>query len=204
VIAWPVEWLRLGAAFHTPTLYYGMQDSWRTTTESNLDGPYYRKDSPDGTYEYDITTPYHAIGSAALIIKKSGTISVDYEYVDYSTARLGSVDDNFNDVNNAIRHNFSSSTNLRFGTEWRYSNLAFRGGYAIYGNPYTGDLDLGATKSISLGIGYQEEGFGLDFAYVHARTEQDYYLYSSENYTTNATNQTIDRNNFVMTARFKF
>ncbi|NOU48862.1 MAG: hypothetical protein HOO86_17630 [Bacteroidales bacterium] len=204
VIAWPVEWLRLGAAFHTPTLYYGMQDSWRTTTESNLDGPYYRKDSPDGTYEYDITTPYHAIGSAALIIKKSGTISVDYEYVDYSTARLGSVDDNFNDVNNAIRHNFSSSTNLRFGTEWRYSNLAFRGGYAIYGNPYTGDLDLGATKSISLGIGYQEEGFGLDFAYVHATTEQDYYLYSSENYTTNATNQTIDRNNFVMTARFKF
>jgi hypothetical protein len=204
VIAWPVEWLRLGGAFHTPTLYYGMHDTWYTSTDARLDGVYNRKDSPQGSYEYDITTPLRAIGSAALIIGKSGTVSFDYEFVDYSTASLDAIDYNFREENDAIHQNFTSTSNLRFGTEWRYSNLAFRGGYSIYGSPYAEGVNDGATKSYSFGIGYQEDGFGLDFAYVHATTSQDYYLYSSQNYTTNAANQTIIRNNFVVTARMKF
>ena len=204
MIAWPVEWLRIGAAFHTPTLYYGMHDTWYTSTDARLDGVYNRKDSPQGSYEYDITTPLRALGSAAIIIGKSGTLSVDYEYVDYSTAKLDAIDYNFFDENNAIKQTYSSATNLRFGTEWRYSNFAFRGGYSIYGSPYNNNANDGATKSYSLGVGYQDAGFGLDFAYVHAKTNQDYYLYSSTNYTTNAANQSIIRNNFVMTARMKF
>jgi len=203
VIAWPVEWLRLGAAFHTPTLYYGMQDVWYTSTDATLNGVYNRKDSPQGKYEYDITTPLRAIGSAAIILGKTGTVSVDYEFVDYSTANLTAIDYNFNNENNAIRQNYASTSNLRFGTEWRYSNLAFRGGYAIYGSPYT-HTNLGKTTSYSLGIGYQEQDFGLDFAFVHATTNQNYYLYTSQNFTTNATSQTMNRDNFVVTIRMKF
>jgi len=33
----PVDWLRIGAAFHTPTYYWGMRDTWSTyTTSENM------------------------------------------------------------------------------------------------------------------------------------------------------------------------
>jgi hypothetical protein len=46
--------------------------------------------SPDkaGVYDYEIETPMKAILSGAYVIGKSGLISVDYEIVDYSTAKL--------------------------------------------------------------------------------------------------------------------
>ena len=204
IIAWPVEWLRLGAAFHTPTLYYGMNDIWYTSTESRLDGYVNRKDSPTGNYEYTVRTPLRAIGSAAIIVGKTGLISVDYEYVDYTQAKLNAIDYNFRTENDAIRSNFTSANNLRFGTEWRLNNVSFRGGYALQGSPYASSMNENILKSYSLGIGYQAEGLGLDFAWVHGQRTQDYYLYTSENYTTNLVTQEINSNNFVVTARMKF
>ena len=204
VIAWPVEWLRLGAAFHTPTLYYGMNDVWYTSTDSKLDGYVNRKDSPTGNYEYTVRTPLRAIGSAAIIVGKTGLISVDYEYVDYTQAKLNAIDYNFRTENDAIRNNFTSCNNLRFGTEWRMNSVSFRGGYALQESPYASSINDNILKTYSLGIGYQADGFGLDFAWVHGQRTQDYYLYPSENYTTNLVTQEINSNNFVVTARMKF
>lgn len=204
VIVIPIEWLRLGASFHTPTLYYGMHDSWYTSTESRLNGVYNRKDSPSGNYEYDITTPLRAMGSAALIVGKVGLFSVDYEFVDYRKAKLDAFDYNFMEENNAIRTNYASASILRMGTEWRYTNISLRGGYSIYGSPYANGDNLGTTNSYSLGLGYQEKEIGIDFAWVHGNTQQNYYLYSSENFTTNATVQNINRNNFVLTIKTRF
>jgi hypothetical protein len=203
IIAWPVDWLRVGAAFHTPTYYYGLKDIWYTSTDAQLGPDYNRKDSPTGEYEYELSTPLKAIGSVALIIGKYGSLSADYEFVDYSNMKLRALDYNFTGENDAINALYGSTSNLRFGTEWRYSNFSFRGGYAIYGSPYAqGEND--EYQTYSFGIGYSERDFSLDLAYVHGERSRDYYLYSSANYTTNAARQTYTSDHFALTARFKF
>ncbi|MBU1009565.1 MAG: hypothetical protein KKD74_05465 [Bacteroidetes bacterium] len=204
VIVWPVDWLRLGAAFHTPTAFYDLTDYYTTTTDAKLGPDYNVKSSPNGQYNYSLTTPLRAIGSMGIIVGKYGLLSADYEFVNYATARLRAPDYTFSDENSVIRNDYQSTYNLRFGTEWRYTNFSFRGGYAIYGSPYANQQNNGEMRTYSFGLGYNEGNFGLDLAYVHGSMQQDYYLYSSENYTTNATKQDLNSNNFVLTLRTKF
>jgi hypothetical protein len=203
VIAWPVDWLRVGAAFHTPTYFYGLKDVWYTSTDAQLGPDYNRKDSPTGEYEYELSSPMKAIGSIAFIIGKYGSVSADYEIVDYSNMKLRAQDYNFNLENDAIDDLYGSTANIRLGTEWRVTNFSFRGGYSIYGSPYAqGNED--EYKSYTLGVGYGERDFSLDLAYVHGERSRNYYLYSTENFSTSPIAQTFTNNQFVLTARFRF
>jgi hypothetical protein len=181
-----------------------LNDLWYTSTDAQLGPDFNRKDSPTGEYLYELSTPMRAIGSAAIIIGSAGLISADYEFVNYSKMRLRAPDYNFTNENNNIRNNYQSTYNLRLGTEWRVNNFNFRGGYALYGSPYKDEINDGMLSNISFGIGYTESNFGLDLAWVSGNMSQDYYLYSSENWTTNATTQKIMSNQFVLTTRFKF
>ncbi|MCK9447351.1 MAG: outer membrane protein transport protein [Bacteroidales bacterium] len=204
LIVWPIDWLRLGASVHTPTYYGEMKDLWYTTTDAKLGPDYNLKTSPWGEYRYELNTPLRVTGSAAVIFGQAGLISADYELVNYSKMRLRATDYSFNTENTSIRENFQTTYNLRIGTEWRLSNLNFRGGYALYGSPYADKINDGKMGSISLGIGYTENNFGLDLAWINGVINQDYYLYSSENWTTNPVAQKIISNHFVMTTRFRF
>lgn len=204
VIAFPVDWLRLGVSVHTPTYYAELTDFWHTSIDAQLGSDYNKKASPTGDYIYSLVTPMRTIGSAAIIFGKMGLISVDYEMVDYSRAKLRAPDYNFTNENSKIRANYASTTNLRIGTEWRVSSFSFRGGYAIYGSPYAENINDGLQSNISFGIGYTESNIGLDLAWVNGKMNQDYYLYSNENFTTNPTSQNITSNVFALTARFKF
>jgi hypothetical protein len=204
IIAWPLDWLRVGAAFHTPTAFYELTDYYKTTTEAKLGPDYNAKTSPNGEYTYQLNTPLKAIGSVGFIIGKYGLISGDYEFVDYSKTRLRAPDYTFSEENSQIRKSFQSTYNLRFGTEWRYSAFSVRGGYAIYGSPYANNLNDEQLTSYSLGVGYTEGKLGLDLAWVHNSADKDYYLYASENFTTNAVNQNINGNHFALTLRARF
>ncbi|MDP3462207.1 MAG: hypothetical protein Q8S18_05390 [Bacteroidales bacterium] len=204
VIVWPVDWLRLGAAFHTPSAFIELEDFYSTTTSAQLGPDFNVKSSPNGEYTYDLTTPLKAIGSIGLIIGKYGLISGDYEFVDYSKTRLRAPDYTFTDENNAIKNSYQSTYNLRLGTEWRYTNFSFRGGYSLYGSPYADKLNDGKLTSYSLGLGYTEGNIGIDLAWVHSQMKQDYYLYSSTNFTTNPTNQQMNANHFALTIKSKF
>lgn len=203
VIAWPLDWLRVGLAFHTPTYYSEMQDIWYTSTEAKLEPDYNVKTSPTGDYVYEVTTPLRAIGSAAFIIGQFGAVTADYEFVDYTKMRLRAADYSFSNENQNIRDFYTSTFNLRLGTEWRVNNFNFRGGYAMYGSPYNDGVNDGQKDFLSLGIGFNEKNFSLDLAYINGKMNQDYYLYSSPNYTTNAAKQELGTNQFVLTTRFK-
>jgi hypothetical protein len=196
------DWLRLGGAVHTPTFYSGMADSWNTTFKSNFDnGSSLTARSPEGFYEYELNTPFRAIGSAAFIIGKAGLISADYEFVDYSTARLRAPDYDFNNENEAIRTSYLSANNLRFGTEWRYGSLNFRGGYSISANPYKYGTDA-VNSSYSLGLGIREKSFFIDLAWVHSQMDDAYYLYSTD-YVAPAMTK-LNNNLFLMTVGVKY
>jgi hypothetical protein len=203
VIVWPLEWLRIGAAVHTPTWYSQLNDKWSTSIDAKLGSDYNEKSSPTGEFTYQLQTPMRANGSIAIIFGQSGIISAEYEHVDYTKMRLRSSDYNFLAENDAIRDVYSSSNILKMGGEWRLSNFSFRGGYAIYGSPFKNNINDASLRNLSFGLGYTEKNFGLDLAFVSGQREQDYYLYTSSNWNPNPAAQKISINQFVLSTRFK-
>jgi hypothetical protein len=196
----PTEWLRIGAAFHTPTYYWSMSDSWYTNTTAELVGSDSYK-SIIGNFDYSLSTPLRAIGSIGFVIGQYGFISADYEFADYSTSKFSAKSYNYIDVNSDIRSSYKSTNNLRIGTEWRASNFSFRGGYALYDSPYANNLNDGKKQIISGGIGYKTAEYSIDFAYAHADKNEDYYLYSTENITTNPVENSFKTQSFLLSLK---
>ena len=175
-IIYPVKWLRLGAAFHTPSLYK-VEESWGTDTRSSFNGAAYNYSSPTGTYTYTVTTPYRLNASAALIFGNFGMITADYEFIDYSKMRASSYDYNYSNFNKYIRNTYSTTSNIRLGTEWRWQTMAFRAGYAFYGSPFGMNKTDYRTNSYSCGFGFTYHVFTLDLAYVFSQRHNSYNLY---------------------------
>lgn len=176
-ILYPAKWIRLGVAFHTPSIY-GITDSWYTGTWSSFSDGSFSWESPVSTYSYTITTPLHLNASAALIFGNFGMITGDYEYVDYSKMRASSHDYDYTALNDFISETYKATSNIRVGTEWRWQNLAFRAGYAINGSPFGFDKEDLKMTSYSCGFGYTYHRFTLDAAYVLSQRKNSYDLYS--------------------------
>lgn len=202
----PVDYIRIGGAIHTPTAYNDMHDSYGATMTAYYDQPpisgntstRFEASSLDGNFDYKITTPMRALGSLAFIIGQYGLISADYEYIDYSSARLRASDYSFQDENNSIRKGYSTANNFRFGTEWKAGMFAFRGGTSFYGSPYKSESSggLGARMGYSLGFGIQDKSYFLDFSFNHIESKDNYYIYgyapaSSNTYNSNSYSFTL-------------
>ena len=186
----PVQQLRLGASFHTPT-FYNLNDEFRTTMSSYItydDGDEnYRQNSPVSVYDYNIESPLRANLSAAFVIGKVGLISADYEYVDYGTAKLRKGGDGYQFVNENedIAEIFKPVGNIRIGGELlATNNISLRAGYEYYPSPYNQDAfgavqpNAGADKiTYSGGIGFKSNGFFMDIAYRYSYMEDFDLLY---------------------------
>ena len=199
----PVEFIRLGAAVHTPT-FFTLKDSYSRTLSSEFDdGKSYLSNSPNGKFDYELSTPMRLIGSIGFVIGEFGLISADYEYVDYSEARLRSNDYKFFDENDAIQTNYRAQSNIRVGAEVRLEPVTLRGGYALYGSPYsaTGAND-GKRTSLSFGIGIREKKYFMDLAYVYSKATEDYYLYNPE--LVKPVSNTLTSNNIMLTLGIRY
>ena len=204
VIYKPTEWLRLGGAFHTPTYFWSMSDSWTTHTTATFNGETFTTDPAVGNFDYRLTTPLRAIGSAGIVFGQNGFISFDYEYTDYSSAKFSARAYSFGDVNADIRNVYQPTHNFRGGAEWRYASFTFRGGYALYGSPYANNLNDGKTQMFSGGIGYRTRIFAVDFAYVRSVKNEDYYLYTTENVQTNPADNEFLGQRFMLSVKYFF
>ncbi len=193
------DWLRLGGAIHTPTFYSSMTDSYGATMRAKYDNGFTASKSADGVYDYELNTPMRAIGSIGFIVGKYGVISADYEYVDYSASRLRAPDYDFYIENENIRNNYQEAHNLRFGTEWRYGSVNFRGGYGISANPYRYGTNS-VMNTYSAGIGIREKGFYIDMAWVGSQFDDEYYLYNGMNPAA----ATTFNNSFLLTLGIKY
>lgn len=176
-IVYPAKWVRLGASVSTPYLYK-VSESWDTETNSSFSSGNYSYQSPTGSYSYTVTTPFRFNASAAFIFGNYGMITGDYEYVDYSKMRASSYDFNYNNLNDLIKDKYSATSNIRIGSEWRWQNLAFRAGYALYGSPFGFSKEDLKTTSYSCGFGFTHHRFTLDAAYVLSKRKNSYDLYS--------------------------
>lgn len=198
----PNDWLRVGVAVHTPTSL-SLHDDYSSTMTSNLDGVSYDTVSPEGSFDYRITTPFRAIGSLGFIINKIAILNIDYEYIDYSYAQLHSTPNVFSDVNKTIRDNYTSTGNLRVGGEVRLDPIAIRVGYALYGSPFKANENKNATRSsYTAGIGYRQDHYFIDFAYVLTQYTEYNYLYDSPKATV--VENKYKNSSFMLSLGFRF
>ncbi len=200
----PVAWLRVGAAYHSPTWYNNLKDTWSNRMSAYYtNGDTYTYDSPIGEYTYDIKTPGKAIGSLAILFGNRGLISADYEYVDYSKGQL-KPNMEFNDPNNIISSNFTNANNFRVGTEWRLGLIQLRAGYGNYGSPFKSGVNDGQIQTYSGGIGFRSNEFFMDAAFVYAKSEQNYYLYGTDLIQTLPARNKYSNYNLLLTFGYRF
>ena len=206
IIYKPVNFLRFGAAIHTPTVY-SLTDKYRTHMYSKLDNKdaVYESYPVMSNYEYRLYTPSKAILSAAFIVPNYGLVSVDYEYVDYKHARFETNDEDNYDFyaeNQAMKDKFKAAKNIRVGVEGLVGQVSIRAGYAMYGNPYKFVSDAIQRQVISGGLGFRGDGFYLDLTGTYHIYKTDRYLYEGNN---PASYQIENNHLYVMaTLGFKF
>jgi hypothetical protein len=181
----PVQWLRLGVAIHTPTFFLDDDDN----KDDYYSGVAYTRNSGGWwpTYSYGMQTPWRFLGSAAVVLgnnksKVAGTISMDYEYADYSCMSF-KIDDNptkETTLNNAIENDFQGASTLRFGGELKVDRIAFRAGYANIGNPYVKAQNDRSWDYITCGLGYKGKYCFFDLAYAYGKcSNSSYYFYDN-------------------------
>ena len=148
VIVKPINQLRIGAAFHTPT-YYDMKDLYKVQSGFDLlangedDKDMYQGNTETGEegyydeYRYTIKTPWRFIGSLAVVPTSKGMISMDYEYVGANTMRCGDEGGyNYGDTERSIKDQLQASHILRVGAEYRVTpSFSVRAGYSYQTSP---------------------------------------------------------------------
>ena len=203
VIVRAADWLRLGAAIHTPSFFSKVNIDYNSTISSVFSDNTLNsvQNSPLGTYAFDLTTPMKIIGSAAFVIGKTGLISADYEMVDYSKARLAPSTD-FTNENQRIQDKYQSTSNFRLGGEYRYGQISFRGGLGLFGSPYKSNINDGKGNLATLGLGYRTSDYFVDCAFTSYSMTEDYYLYGVD--PANKTSLKTTNNTFLVTVGLKF
>lgn len=212
----PVDQLRLGVAFHTPTFYKlnDLYDSGMNSSITYLDGATENTSAaPDhqGVYDYEIETPMKAIVSGALVVGKAGLVSVDYEFVDYSTAKLKNGSDGYNyyNENQTIKDAYKSVGNIHLGGELKLDpSFSLRGGYeyfpSVYKKSYLNENSPNLDASYSTfsgGFGYRQGGVFFDVAYKRIVNEENAKLYPG---ATNMAKYETSKNNVMFTLGFRF
>ena len=223
----PIQALRIGAAFHTPT-YYDMRDTYLVSAKLHAyqdDELLYRasKSSNDGyrySGTYTIKTPWHFMGSVAGVIGTNGILSLDYEYVANETMRIGDDRNNdYPDVTDNVKAYFKPSHIIRVGGEYRVTpSFSLRAGYSYKTTQVEKGVDEyeyniatvgtnpayqydNAVHNITAGIGYRYQKFYADLAYVHKMRKSVYNAFSPINdnygYEPNVSADVTDHNNRI-------
>jgi len=167
--------IRVGAALHTPTrlrLTEEFQTSlvYDFTDEGTGNDGALESTSPEGTFDYDLRTPWRFIGSGAIFIQRLGFISAEVEYINYGGATFrepraldgSSVNTGFfDDLNQDVSDEFNSAFLLRVGGEYALKKLRFRAGVNVGTTPFAGESGF-TDPEYSAGIGFREKKFFVD------------------------------------------
>lgn len=183
-IVLPTPWLRVGAAYHSPTrisftenYYTAMTSSIRGTSET----PNYS--SPRLDTEYTIRTPARLMASAAFVMGKMGIFSVDYEFASYDKIRMNGIRTNsynYSYENGVIADIYQNAHRVRAGVEFRLLESTYLRGGAIYQqSPFTNGVGAVTTPRMTYtgGVGFRSDNFFIDLAAAYATSKENYYLY---------------------------
>lgn len=217
--------LKLGVAIHTPT-WYSLTDR-TSATMFGADG--YVFDTRDYDYgygsdlyvDYDYMTPWRLNLSASYTFDKYVAVDAEYEYVDYSTAKLKYTDGGDMDLlNNDIEANMKAQHIFRVGALFNVDeNISFCCGYNHISAPFregavksallftdtaTYFINRYETNIITLGAGYRGKNFYFDAAYKLAMQKADFYNYYDSEYYNPSTAFSTNRSSLVMSLGYRF
>ena len=205
----PIDILRIGVALHTPTFYKIDEYFYDDISVKFANGNESASNDPM-RFNYALRTPLRLLTGIAVQIQKFALLSIDYEYLNYSTALFSHTGDryDYSNKNNDIKKALNTAGNLRLGGEFRYNNLYLRSGYGYYGKPYKAN-ELNADlnyRTISGGIGFRARNVSFDFGYVNYKTTQYNLLYQLDPYDFNLAGYdlTTTKNTFSFTLGFRF
>lgn len=148
----PIQELRIGFAFHTPTWYqldeyYYANTSYSYPQTSIRNGSAETNEGYDGFNEYNLRTPWRFIFSAAGVIENKMIISADVDFTDNQYIHLsspyyngsyinGNYGDPFYTTNQEVKDYYKSSVTFRAGLEYRITpSLSARLGYVHTSDP---------------------------------------------------------------------
>lgn len=173
VIWRPVGGLRLGAAIQTPTVME-VNESWKHYADVEYTNSKYNgsTSSPEGNFEYNVTTPMRYNFGIAWTLGSRLLLSYDIEASDLGRTRYKmrnvTYDDTFAELNSDISNTLGTTKEHRFGIEYKViPAFAVRGGYSYSETPFDYDSysEYSSVASYSLGLGYSSNGsFFLDLA----------------------------------------
>ncbi len=225
--------IRLGASVHTPTRF-NLTDDYSTRmvydyVDDENDGPLESASPEDQSeFSYNFKTPWRFMGSAGFIIKRSGFITAEVEYLKYNDSEFDlsvndpsqSTVDFQQNTNRQIASIYQSAINLRLGGEYALKMLRFRAGVALSGTPYADSYiqenpnirGIGETRqTYSLGVGLRQDRYFVDFAFRFADRESTYEPYSisadyaaSNNIPTNSVTTNSLQNHLLFTFGYRF
>lgn len=214
----PIDQLRLGIAVHTPT-FYKFNDLYNSDMSSSITYPdgatekYTAHPDKAGVYDYEIVTPMRTILSGAYIIGKSGLISVDYEIVDYSTAKINNGTGGYNYLteNNTIAKAYKTTGNLHIGGEYRVNNyFSVRAGFenfpSVYQASYLNSKNVNSDSSYSTvagGFGFRQGNYFFD-ATIKRVMSQEYLKYYPDRNAADMVKYNTAQNNVIFTLGYKF
>lgn len=193
----PIESLRIGVAFHTPTYYnvtYKYQggmtsqvkainnvDGYTVNSQGYIDPPFSEQTElliDDGDYSWRYTTPTRLMVGALYTVAKQLILSVDYERDWYNTMRMknspyGPLYKGF------IKDEFEGSNTVRAGAEWRFiPQMAIRLGYGLWSGALDDDDEVYSspviyrTEYMSTGLGIAlSKHFTIDLAYMYSKND---------------------------------
>lgn len=227
VIYKPVEYVRLGLAFHTPS-FYRLNDQYSASITTNTES--YQgimsqassllNNSVDGQFSYWMFTPYRLMASASYVLreiedvrKQKGFLTADIEYVNYKASSYSTdpegdnsqgTKDYLKSLNKAIDNAYKGAFNFRAGGELKFTTIMTRLGVAYYGNPYQ-DLagEKGDRFQLSGGLGYRNKGIFIDLTYVHTMGKDVDFAYRLQNRPFSGATLKQTGGNVLLTVGFK-
>lgn len=171
----PMESLRLGAAYKSPT-WYNISERFIEDIEiyvTNNEDVYTDYGSPN-YFDYSLNTPSEFTGSVAYIFGTMGLISFDYIYRDYQNIKLKPTGD-FIEDNAFLSDNLRGTSSYRLGTEWIIKSFSLRGGYRFVQSPYKNSFVNEDLTGYSFGLGIKfSRTIRMDFAYDNFSNSYSY------------------------------
>lgn len=151
----PIQELRLGFAFHTPT-FYSLSQEFAASADHNYNNEGFTPTDANNGYpgysNFRFRSPWRIIASAAGVIGSNFIISADYEWAQYS--RMNYSDPAYNDyyydsiyfptynsydtdgTNDQFREYLNNTSTFRVGAEFRVTpSFSVRAGYSNVSSP---------------------------------------------------------------------
>ncbi len=188
----PTHAVRIGLAYHTPS-YYRVDEDYQSKMQvryanpgSHLDDAPLLGYSPKGEDEYRFRTADRLVASIGVVVGNMLIVSADYERSNYGHMKYKSLSDqyrDYSDQNSEIRSALKAANTYRAGIEYKpLENIALRAGYSMQESPIKSSMMVNKRKfeTYSLGAGYRMREYYVDVAYMLAKQQRDYYLYSWE------------------------